>query len=73
MDDDFGSSPPSKSINAANKEVKALVDSSIASEPVMKAQCNLCLRVYKNRSTLYSHKNRDHGIKGGAAAQNPKY
>jgi len=28
--------------------------------PVM---CDVCKKIYKNRSTLYSHKNRDHGLK----------
>ncbi|TRY72036.1 hypothetical protein TCAL_01128 [Tigriopus californicus] len=25
--------------------------------------CDVCQKVYKNKSTLYSHKNRDHGVK----------
>ena len=25
--------------------------------------CEVCKKVYKNRSTLYAHNNRDHGIK----------
>ena len=25
--------------------------------------CDVCKKVYKNRSTLYAHNNRDHGIK----------
>ncbi len=33
---------------------------SMESGPVT---CDLCNKVYKNRSTLYSHKNRDHGVK----------
>ena len=25
--------------------------------------CDMCSKTYKNRATLYSHKNRDHGIR----------
>ena len=28
--------------------------------------CDVCSKPYKNRATLYSHKNRDHGLKGHA-------
>ena len=44
----------------------------IPPEQLLENQCDLCSKVYKNRSTLYSHKNRDHGIRGGAAMNNPK-
>lgn len=33
---------------------------SMESGPVI---CEVCKKVYKNRSTLYAHNNRDHGIK----------
>ncbi len=32
-------------------------------------QCDLCLKIYKNRSTLYSHMNRDHGVKVSMVAK----
>ena len=44
----------------------------IPPDQLLENQCDLCSKVYKNRSTLYSHKNRDHGIRGGAAMNNPK-
>ena len=44
----------------------------IPPEQLLENQCDLCSKGYKNRSTLYSHKNRDHGIRGGAAMNNPK-
>lgn len=28
--------------------------------------CEICSKSYKNRATLYSHKNRDHGLRGPA-------
>ncbi len=31
--------------------------------------CELCHKVYKNKSTLYSHKNRDHGYKASQQAK----
>ena len=46
--------------------------SIIPPDQLLENQCDLCSKVYKNRSTLYSHKNRDHGIRGGAAMNNPK-
>jgi hypothetical protein len=39
---------------------------SMESGPVT---CEICQKVYKNRSTLYSHKNRDHGIKVSMVAK----
>uniref|UniRef100_A0A0K2VEN4 C2H2-type domain-containing protein n=1 Tax=Lepeophtheirus salmonis TaxID=72036 RepID=A0A0K2VEN4_LEPSM len=27
--------------------------------------CNICNKGYKNKSSLYTHKNRDHGFKAG--------
>ncbi len=39
---------------------------SMESGPVV---CDLCRKVYKNRSTLYSHKNRDHGLKASQQKQ----
>ena len=38
---------------------------SMQPEPVV---CDICSRPYKNRATLYSHKNRDHGVRGQVPA-----
>ena len=50
---------------ASDRPVK--VRPSMESGPVL---CDICNKIYKNRSTLYSHKNRDHGVK--ASMQNNK-
>ncbi len=65
------SSPGQRPLSASVSEIRPpppakKVRPSMESGPVV---CDLCRKVYKNRSTLYSHKNRDHGLKASQQKQ----
>ena len=69
------SSPRSNPHPAADDQASAASATATPREKPRRAsmetgpvECDLCGKIYKSRSTLYSHKNRDHGVK--ASQQN---
>ncbi len=64
-DKDVAAAGRNSSVQRPQNQVQKPRRLSMESGPV---GCDLCGKVYKNRSTLYSHKNRDHGVKASSSS-----